>query len=64
MDGLDGLQNPFMDLPQGDQCQAYYIWIDGSGQGLRLVMPIFGVVSSAHIWAYHVVSNLTYHHPT
>lgn len=35
MDGLDGLQNPFMDLPQGDLCQAYYIWIDGSGQGLR-----------------------------
>eukprot|EP00116_Pleurobrachia_bachei_P007725 sb/3467987/ len=35
MDGLDGLKNPFMDLPQGDKCQAYYIWIDGSGQGLR-----------------------------
>jgi len=35
MDGLNGLKNPFMDLPQGSRIQAYYLWIDGSGQSLR-----------------------------
>jgi len=35
MDGLDGLPNPFMDLPQGDNIMAMYIWIDGTGQGMR-----------------------------
>jgi len=35
MDGLDGLSNPFLDLPQGDNIMAMYIWIDGTGQGMR-----------------------------
>ena len=35
MDGLDGLPNPFLDLPQGPNIMAMYIWIDGTGQGLR-----------------------------
>nr|AQX17735.1 glutamine synthase [Bathyctena chuni] len=35
MDGLNGQKNPFLDLPQGDYIQAYYMWIDGSCQALR-----------------------------
>lgn len=27
--------NKYLDLQQGKRCQAMYVWIDGSGQGLR-----------------------------
>lgn len=29
------VKQQYMDLPQGDMVQAMYIWIDGSGEGLR-----------------------------
>ena len=25
----------FMDLPQGNRIQVMYVWVDGTGQGLR-----------------------------
>ena len=29
------LRPHYLSLPQGDYCQVSYIWLDGSGQGLR-----------------------------
>jgi len=29
------VKNQYMQLPQGDRVQAMYIWIDGTGEGLR-----------------------------
>lgn len=29
------VKQQYMDLPQGDMVQAMYIWIDGSGEGVR-----------------------------
>lgn len=29
------VRQQYMSLPQGHQCQVTYIWIDGSGEGLR-----------------------------
>lgn len=29
------VRQQYMSLPQGDKCQVTYIWIDGSGEGLR-----------------------------
>lgn len=29
------VKRQYMELPQGDNVQAMYIWIDGTGEGLR-----------------------------
>lgn len=29
------VKQQYMDLPQGDKVQIMYVWIDGTGEGLR-----------------------------
>ena len=30
-----GIKQMYMSLPQGEKIQAMYIWVDGTGEGLR-----------------------------